>query len=90
MSDFAAFGWVALEWWTWPALFATVMGAMYAGMLADRMHDRKREADSGPHPCLKLQEVDAYGVGLWCLKPEGHAGGHRWMLLDLYDAPEHD
>ena len=83
MTGLAAYGWVALPWWTWPLIFTVVMAGVYAGMLLDRLHDRREHK---AHPCEHLIETsDVNGVGVWCRRPHGHTGSHEWLLLDFED-----
>lgn len=76
MFEFAAFGFVALVWWTWPAIGGTVFLAMYLGLALHLRQERKADAAAGPHPCLTHLGTEADGMEWWCWLREGHAGVH--------------
>jgi hypothetical protein len=82
MFEFAAFGFVTLVWWTWPAIAGIVIASMWLVLLAHDRQDRKREADSGPYPCLVHLGVDVEGSHSWCGQPEGHDGPHGGWAID--------
>lgn len=76
MFEFAAFGFVTLVWWTWPAIAGIVFGSMYLAMLVSTRRDRKEEKASGPYPCLAHLGTEPDGMEWWCWLREGHAGVH--------------
>lgn len=76
MFEFAAFGFVTLVWWTWPAIAGIVFGSMYLAMLVSTRRERKEEAAGGPYPCLAHLGTEPDGMEWWCWLREGHAGVH--------------
>lgn len=82
MIEYAAFGFAVLVWWTWPALWAVVVTAVYASYRVSAWQDRRAEAkrDRGPEPCLIHMGTDPDGFQHWCWLMDGHAGPH--MFLD--------
>lgn len=72
MEFIAAFGWVALVWWTWPALFAVCTLGMWFGMWLGY-----RENAKDVRPCLAHLGTGQSGFEWWCMLRSGHAGPHR-------------
>lgn len=82
--EYAAFGWVALKWWTWPLMFVVIMGGMLAGLWLDAWCGKRRDkkADPGPFQCGALvvnhgPHGNGYEVYAWCHQRHGHADDHR-------------
>ena len=78
MIEYAAFGFAVLVWWTWPALWAVVVTAVYASHRVSAWRDRQLEAkqERGPEPCLIHMGTDPDGFEHWCWLKDGHAGPH--------------
>lgn len=78
MIEYAAFGFAVLVWWTWPALWAVVVTAVYASYRVSAWQDRRAEAkqDRGPEPCLIHMGTDPDGHEHWCWLMDGHTGPH--------------
>jgi len=93
-----AFGFAVLVWWTWPAIFVTVMLAVGAVVWLDRLADRRRDRSQGPSPCLAhvatTSTYDGRAREIWCLRKHGHLGMHtgpNGMAADEFRrAPEPD
>lgn len=78
MIEYAAFGFAVLVWWTWPALWAVVVTAVYGSYRLSAWQDRRTEAkqDRGPEPCLIHMGTDPDGFQHWCWLKDGHTGPH--------------
>jgi hypothetical protein len=74
MFEFAAFGFVTLVWWTWPAIAGIVFVSMWLVLWLDSR--KEGQADSGPYPCLAHLGTEPDGMEWWCWLREGHAGVH--------------
>lgn len=87
MFEFAAFGFVTLVWWTWPAIAGIVFASMWLCLYVDRRRDEREQADHGPVPCLMYMGKDLSGeMDHWCWQQEGHAGEH----MNQWGVPAHD
>lgn len=91
MMEYAAFGFVALKWWTWPLVFVVVMAAVWGAVRLSTWQDHRKYEAFGPHPCLKHLGTEPDGREWWCWLREGHAGPHHneWMVSedDIREAP---
>ena len=75
MFEFAAFGFVTLVWWTWPAIAGIVFGSMWAALLLHDLRTKREESAKGPYPCMAYMGTDVSGtVDHWCWQREGHGG----------------
>lgn len=87
MFEFAAFGFVTLVWWTWPAIAGIVFASMWLCLYVDRLRDERTQADHGPVPCLMYMGKDLSGeIDHWCWQQEGHVGEH----MNQWGVPAHD
>lgn len=81
MLEVAAFGWVALVWWTWPALFVVTMAAVWTGVKLG-----ERRAQPEVRPCLEHMGTagGSEPFEMWCMRRSGHDGSHvdQWGLTD--------
>jgi hypothetical protein len=77
MFEFAAFGFVTLVWWTWPAIAGIVFGSMWAALWLHDLKQKREDKASGPYPCGYYMGTDISGqVDHWCWQRESHAGEH--------------
>lgn len=90
MFEFAAFGFVALTWWTWPAIAGIVFASMWLVLWLDTRKQKRAEADSGPYPCLAHLGTDPEGSHSWCGQLEGHDGPHGVWAIDALQWPAMD
>lgn len=67
---YAIWGYMALAWWTWPAMFAVVMLAVYAGLRLGERSARLKD----PRPCNRHVATDSDGFEWWCQMRDGHDG----------------
>lgn len=82
MIEYAAFGFVALKWWTWPVVFAVVLTAVYAATHLDHWIESRKPAPLSMCGALVAspgapEDADGYGVHVWCHRAYGHRGIHR-------------
>jgi len=88
MLEYASFGFVMLVWWTWPALWAVVLSAVYASyrlsVWRDRVYDRRHGHDV--RPCMRHLGTSPDGLEHWCHQKSGHEGPH----LTQWGVPQED
>lgn len=79
MFEFAAFGFVALVWWTWPVIGAVTFSAFYLAFRLiswqEQRHDRRMGHDV--KPCMRHMGTAPDGIEHWCWQQDGHAGPHH-------------
>lgn len=88
MIEYAAFGFAVLVWWTWPAIWAVVLAAVYVSFRLSAWRDRRLEAkeDRGPEPCLAHMGTDPDGHEHWCWLKHEHEGQH----MNQWGVPQGD
>lgn len=80
--EYAAFGWATMVWWTWPAIFVTVMAAVGAVVGLDRLVDRRADKRRrGRYPCLRNISSVPEQWELYCGDVDGHEGPHGRMII---------
>ena len=87
MWEIAAFGFVALVWWTWPCIAACVLVSVWLAMRSHGRAEAREYAASGPHPCFAHMGKDG-DLERWCFRQEGHDDGHRDQFGYPADEPE--
>lgn len=80
--EYAAFGWATMVWWTWPAIFVTVMAAVGAVVGIDRAVDRKADKRTAKNlPCMVHLDSERLRWETYCGDLSGHDGRHGKMII---------
>lgn len=80
MFEFAAFGFVALVWWTWPVIGAVTFSAFYLAFRLISWQEQRHDAIEAlfkPKPCMRHMGTAPDGIEHWCWQQDGHAGPHH-------------